>query len=618
MIRLDRHRSGIARASIVSASLSILAFASGLLGAAKAGAQGVPATCPAALGTADLIDHDFSVSFCELCTTGTVRIEIENPFNAFDDVDFTDLVVEEDLLASGLTYVPNSTVFSGANVTLPGTVQPTVSGPNGSVLTWDLSGSGFEMPGRNGGPGNKARFFITFGVERAAAVGDEGLVAANRTIAAELTVEPSCAPGETYSTSTGPGILPLREPEPVVIKQGRNLDAAQGSGSYSDPVYGHEGDDVIWRIRIRNDGDAPLQDFVFSDTIAPGNFEFSHVCDTEAGATAIATGGASADCVALGAVTTVANLDVAATFGDGANPYIVAPAGGSGFYYFVGKVTDSCSNRINTVSDVEWGCQSQPPAGGLAATSGGSAAGDSALLSTASVAANVNVSVALTGVVTSQPMGATGTVTITIENVSGGTIHGEAAGLRLNHILPAEYVIDPTFTPTVSMDPAYGTYPGMINTITWTNPAAGTVPLTTTDPALPLSNTNLDFLLTSSTTQTNPGLPDQRHMIRHGDVVTITFRTVLIDPTYYDYVANLDVREEDPASSPPGTDPIRSFPITSRTEVWWEEFCSATLHNDVVVENDTARPEDLDVDVFGTELIFILTNTAIPCPCAST
>jgi hypothetical protein len=56
------------------------------------------------------------------------------------------------------------------------------------------------MPGRNGGPGNKARFVLEFDVERAAAVGDEGLVAANRTIDAELTLEPSCAPGDTYTT----------------------------------------------------------------------------------------------------------------------------------------------------------------------------------------------------------------------------------------------------------------------------------------------------------------------------------------------------------------------------------------------------------------------------------
>lgn len=612
MLPLARHGIGLLeRALLVLASLSLAVL--GLAQSARA--QAVPGTCDPQLGTADLIDHDLSVSFCELCTTGTVRIAIDNPFDAGDDLDFSELVVVEDLQASGLTYVPNSTTFSGANITVPGVVQPTVSGANGRILTFDLTATSLTLPGRNGGAGNKARFFIEFDVERAASVDDEGLVAASKAIEADLTLEPSCAPGQTYSTSTGQETLPFREPEPVVIKRGRNVDAVQGSGSYSDPVYGHEGDDVIWRIQVRNDGDAPLQDFVFTESIAPGNFTFSHACDTEAGATAIATGGASADCVALGGVTTVSNFDVRATFGGAANPYVVAPANGSGFYYFVGRITDSCVNRTNTISGVEWGCQSQPPAGGIAATSGGATAGDTALLSTASVAANVQVSVALSGVVTSQPMGATGIVTITINNQSGGTIHGESSGLRLDHLLPVQYVIDPTFTPTVTTTPAYGSYPGMINTIAWTNPAAGTVPLTTTDPAFPLSNTDLDFLLTSTTSQDNPALGNPSHLIRHGDVVTIRFRTVLIDPTYYDYVADLDVRQEAPASTPtPNTDPTESFAITSRTETWWEEFCSATLHNRVVNQNSTARPEDLDVDVFGTELIFILTNTGDPLP----
>jgi hypothetical protein len=290
MFRSDRSQSKRAHAIPGIAWSGCLAFGLALalvfVPPKPAAAQAVPGTCPAALGTADLIDHDFTVSFCELCTTGTVRIAIDNPFDANDDVDLGDVVVSEDLLASGLTYVPNSTTFSGANITVPPNVQPTVSGANSQILTWDLAGTGLVLPGRNGGAGNKARLFLEFDVERTNALGDEGLVAANRTIDADLTVEPSCAPVETYTTSTGPGLLPLREPEPVVIKTGRNVDAAQGSGSYSDPVYGHEGDDVIWRIQVRNDGDAPLQDFVFTDTIAPGNFAFSHVCDTEAGATA--------------------------------------------------------------------------------------------------------------------------------------------------------------------------------------------------------------------------------------------------------------------------------------------------------------------------------------------
>ncbi len=589
----------------------------------RASAQVVPPGCPAALGSADLIDHNFSVSFCELCSRGRVRIEIENPLGNSNPITLSDLDIREDMLASGLTYVGGTTSFSGNNLpVVPTPFDPLVGGPANSQLQWDLSGQGITLPPQSGGPGTRAQLFLEFEVERDASVTEEGLVVANRSINASLEVAPSCSTGPTYTTSTGAGTLPLDEPEPVVIKRGRNLDAAQGG--YSDPVYGHEGDDIVWRIQIRNDGDADLQDFVFDDAITGTNFDINYVCDDEADAISAANGGPTGSCDLIGPTQSIAGIDVAARFGGGANPYIVAPAGGSGFYYFTGRITESCTNETNTVSGVEWGCQSQPPVGGISATSpssGSNTAGDSAILRTASVAANVGIDVALTGIDLSQDMGATGTVTITISNTSRGTIFGEAGGLRIRNLLPAEYVVDPTFTPTVSMDPAYGTYDGMIDTVAWTNPNPNTVPvLLMGDPADPLSNTELDLLLTSSTTQTNAGLPDQQHMIRHGDVVTITIRTVLIDPTYYDYAASLDVRTEDPSipvdpSNPiDPTDPTASFPITNQTEVWWREFCTGTLHNRVVNENDTARPEDIDPDISGSELIFILTNTGDPLP----
>ena len=586
-----------------------------LLPLSRASAQVVPPTCPPQLGTVDIIDHNFSVSFCELCSTGHVRIEIENPLPDSDNVDFANLIVTENLMDSGLTYVANSTTFTGTNISVPVAVEPTVSGVAGRQLSWDLRPSGLVMNDQPGGAGTRARLFVDFDVERHASVTEEGLVLANRTIDASVMFEPSCAVGDTFTPTTGPGTLPLDEPEVVITKQGRNLDA--GQGGYSSTAYGHIGDDVIWRIRVRNDGDADLQDFIFDDSITPGNFEINYVCDDPAEAVSAANGGAIGDCDLIGPTTSIAGIDVAARFGGGANPYIVAPAGASGFYYLVGRITDSCSDETNTVSNVEWGCQSQPPAGGISATSGGTTAGDDALLRTRSVTGNVGISVALGGINPAQAMGATGTVTITITNTSGGTIHGEAAGLRIRNLLPPQYVVDPTFTPTIDMDPAYGSsYPGMIDTVTWTNPHPNTVPVLVMpgNPADPLSNTELQLLLTSSTTQTNVGLPDQTHMIRHGDVVTITLRTVLIDPTYYDYVANLDVRAEGPASDPPGTDPTESFAITNQTEIWWEEFCTATLHNRLINQNDTAELEDLDSDISGTELIFILTNTGDPLP----
>jgi len=90
-----------------------------LLPLGTAQAQTVPATCPASLGNADLIDHDLdpNVSFCELCGVGTVRIEVVNPFTpGANDIDFANLVITEDLLGSGLTYVANSTRFTGNNI----------------------------------------------------------------------------------------------------------------------------------------------------------------------------------------------------------------------------------------------------------------------------------------------------------------------------------------------------------------------------------------------------------------------------------------------------------------------------------------------------------------------
>ena len=444
-------------------------------------------------------------------------------------------------------------------------------------------------------------------MRRHPAVGEEGLVAANRTIEGSVEFTPSCETSYRHISETGPGILPLNEPQPQIIKTGRNLDAGQGPGSYSDPVYGHENDDAIWRIEVRNNGLADLQDLKFSDAIQPGNFEIDYVCDSEADANSAASGGAAGNCQAVPGVTELLDLSVADLFGGGANPYIVAPAGGSGFYYFVGRITDSCTNRSNSVFDVEWGCQVEAPPGGIAATSLGLTAQDDALLSTLSVADTLDVNVELVGTNTQQPMGSKGTVRITISNDTGGTIKGGVDGIRLRDVLPEQYVIDPTFDPTVQMAPAYGNaYPGMLDTIEWTNPEPDTYPLTTNDPALPLRNTDLEFLVTSSTV--HPDFPDQFNMLRHGDVLTVTFRTVLIDPQYYDLEAYVDVRTEEPGSDPANTDPTETFGIDNQLEIWFEEFCTTDEHYLILNDSDDAEPEDIDVDMSGGELVFILTN----------
>ena len=189
-------------------------------------------------------------------------------------------------------------------------------------------------------------------------------------------------------------------------------------------------------------------------------------------------------------------------------------------------------------------------------------------------------------------------------NYTGGTIKG----IRLRDILPTEYVVDPTFTPSVAVTPAYGAYPGMTDRIEWTNPVAGTFPLTTRDPAVALSNTAPEFKLSSSTPHSV--YADQFDLLRHGDRLVITCRIVLVRPQSYDKVANIDVRTEAPNSDPAGTDPDNAITLTNQLYVDFADFCAGAQHLPAypLVTTHTFNPEDLDIDIAGSELVFILTG----------
>ena len=578
--------------------------------------------CDIKPSAAPFIEHDLTAnvstsnSWCELCGYGYVTIVIANPYSG---AVMTGLTVTENLGSSGLTYepaAPNPIRYSVNGGPLQNGAAPATSGPNGSVLTWTAA----EIPALSSltsstGMGNDGdTVTIVFAVKRAAGLSQEGLINANRSIQASVSFSTDSACTDSPQ-STSLDTLPLREPIPQVLKRGRNVDAAQGSGSYSATVYGNINDDVIWRIEVSNSGLAAMQDLKFNDLMTNGNFNISYACPSEAAATSVANndgvnpGGTG--CVA--ATNTINNFLVDDPFGNPGNDepgaHIDAPANGSGYVYLVGKITTSCNaNTTNTVSGVEWGCEVDAPDGGITQTSTGASAGTATTtLSSRAVTSGLTISQSVTGTNTSQPVGSKGRVRITITNNTGGTVKN----IKLRDVLPAEYVVDPTFTPTVSMNAAYGNYAGMTDRITWTNPVAGTFPLVTTDPALPLANTAPEFTLYSSTV--HPDYADQFNVMRHGDVLTVIFRIVLIRPQSYDRVANLDVRVEAPNSDPAGTDPTPATPLRNEVYTEFEEFCSpGTIRNPttnpLVGANIQANPEDLDVDIVGSELIFILTN----------
>ena len=149
----------------------------------RCGAQAQAVSCPSNLGTPTSSTMISAVSFCELCDVGTVRIEIENPFRNNDDADFSDIVITENLLASGLTYVPGSTRSSGSGVAAPPVVR--AGRQRAQRLGPDLDA---EQPVRIADAAEQRRrqprgLAIEFEV-RATQVDEEGLVGANRNIEA--------------------------------------------------------------------------------------------------------------------------------------------------------------------------------------------------------------------------------------------------------------------------------------------------------------------------------------------------------------------------------------------------------------------------------------------------
>jgi len=586
------------------------------------------------------IRHDLSESYCELCNYGYVTVVVSNPYRYTYDTTFpytdppipgatmTDMEITEDLGSSGLEFYSSIPVTYFVNGSYSGSVSPSLSGSVFTLTDSDIP----PLASLAANPSDSQVNYITirFAVRRTS--NPEGLVSASRSIQATLIfdTDSSC----THSPQSDSDILPIREPDPDVFKRGRNVDADQDG--WSTTIYGNEFDDVIWRIQVRNDGDADLQDLRFDDLMQTGNINISYICPTAAGAAAVAANNGvdpgGTGCLAAG--NSINNFDVDNPFGNPDNdaPDLVdVPAGDSAYIFLVGKVPNSaagvgsCSvNRTNTVSDVQWGCEAEAPAGGIAATSDGNSPGDAtATLSTLSDN-DLDIGVDITGVDPGQPAGAKARVRITIANNTGGTVKN----IRLRDVLPVEYVMDPTYAPRVAMDSAYGAYPGMTDNITWDNPVAGTYPDQTSNSAADyLGNTSPEFTLTSDGCSVgecgdtvHPIYGDQVNMLRHGDELTITFGVIMIDSSFYDRTANLDVREEAPGAAAQDTDPDNDTPypapphlstmLANRLEVEFENFCQTgvTITLPAISTTHDTDPEDLDIDITGTELVFILTG----------
>ena len=523
----------------------------------------------------NVISHA-ATSYCEFCGDGTISVTVQNPTGA----SLTNVSLLENLQASGLVYIAGTTTVNAIPAADPG-----IAGTSNELLTWNLPDLGAS-----------ASHVITFDVRSTNA---EALITANRNIIATVDFDMSCL-AVTQSINTGQFEVPIRQPLPNVLKDGRNYDA--GQGGYSDPVYGNLNDDVIWRVNVRNTGLANMQALIMNDSI-DGNFSINYICPTEADAVAIAAanGVGGAPCIAM-----TPSLNVANPFGNAADPDDITAGTNNAFIYYVGRILSAHSNNTNT-SDISWGCAVDSPAGGLitvpASTGGFSPAvgiAETGVLSTTVVPANLQVTQTVTGSNPGQPLGTKGLVTVTINNQTGGTIKN----LVLRDVVPAGYVVDGTFGSdaapadcdcTVTYTAAYGgTYDGFIDTVLRNDPER-------TD-GNPLTDTSPRFVFTSSTTGADANQVD---LLRNGDVVTLTFGIVMVEPARFDVAADLDVAPENTAD---GTDPVSSVALINDVFVDFDASDVAGVQGQT--RNDTlgfnSNPEDLDVDI--SDALFILTN----------
>ena len=265
----------------------------------------------------------------------------------------------------------------------------------------------------------------------------------------------ACITG-SQTVDTGQFELPIRQPEPVLIKTGRNVDAAQTT--YTDPVYGNQDDDVIWQVNVRNAGQASMEALRINDSIT-GNFTISHICPDEGSAETLAF--SNGVTVGAGCIAMTTPFDVDDPFGNATDPDDIGASTTSANIYYVGRVLTTHTNETNN-ADLSWGCDATSPAGGLIvspATTGGSpppvTISDTGTLSTTVVPNSLLVAQSVTGSNPSQPLGTKGLMTITLNNQTGGSVKN----ITVDATLPAGYVMDNSYGPgngTVFGDLNYG------------------------------------------------------------------------------------------------------------------------------------------------------------------
>jgi len=547
--------------------------------------------------------NGISSTYCELCEGGGITLQITNNTGSFwsGDKAITNLRITENLqgLASILRYSAGTASVSGGSLSSSTNIEPSTTL---SPLQWDL-GSIEVDPGET----------LTLQFSLLPITGrQEDLITASRLVAASLSYDyMNCGNGIVPGTDSENHTLPIKEPKPSVSMGGRNVDAGMESGQYTDTfgltpadtVFGHEDDGVIWRVTIANDQGAiteraPMYDVYFDDSMAPPpSMRIKSVCRQESDAYAVANGGSTS----TGTCVPVSNNNLVDISLASLGYSLPINPDEERRVYIAGILENSCNDQVNVTSGLEWGCPAVGSPGGITQSAVGSLPNPSSISTTLSVrssdtgnpSSGLIYSAEFSGLNGEAEPGMRGLITLTVENATGGTVHG----VTLENTLPDEYILDPNFEPQFSISSFGGTisdYDGRVNDFIWNNRVSPTGGQSSY-----LSDADLkapEFSLTSNGEVAN-GQTDQDDLLRHGDTATITFRIIKVRQgststhTYYDRDSDLDQR----GNSDP--DPSAMGSLSNRLQINWSNFCDSVEFSDIHNQTFNPSPEDLDVDI---------------------
>lgn len=384
-----------------------------------------------------------------LCGSGNINLTLKNNGRTHN----YNVVVTQNLGTTGLDYVPGSATLSINGGGPVGIANPNESGAD---LTWTSdSGQTYYVAALEDMDIGDV-YVISFQVSA------QEEFNANQLISAAANWEKPCErDGVGTGVAGGAGFdVPIDRPEITVTKTGWNVTAGDGEADRANTVYGGQGDTLIWRVDIANNGSALAQNVVLRDAIG-GNFDLTRWDDNASFSSPNALAGTDTGYMSI--------------------PDI--PAGNSVSYYFQGTVLGVCTNQTNTAY-AQWGCGNSP----LNEPDDGD---DPAYLVTVPDFSNaVNVTQAITNLAETAPPDVNGKVVITVTN--GG---GSAENLVLTNDLPAGFSIDTSaFTPTLDHNGVFVGNP----TVT----GSATVPVFTFDPLLTLLRYGESATLTFQIVQT--------------------------------------------------------------------------------------------------------------------